>query len=363
MRGPDRRSRVLAAFGVAALAAAVSACGDPLLILGDWPGYMRVVLGVPGSPGFRVDSIATNTQLSEARGVVAARDGSVYVGDAHGRIFKVEADGRAQLILNPANWTTARPDQVQGMALDSAGILYVADPGSNRIWRLPGRGEPIAGNGQDHSDPDGPALSTAILAPHGVVLDGSGRVYFSERSGYRVRRIEPDGSLRTIAGTGVAGYSGDGGPATAAQLNGPAGLALSGSTLYIADAGNARVRAVDLGSGVIRTVAGSGAAGFGGDGGPASAVLLNDPEALAVTGDGRSLYVVDRLNQRVRRVDLAAGTISTFAGTGSTEFSGSGRSAAETALNMPSDVAFSPYQLLFVLDAGHAVLWRTPLGL
>ena len=361
MRRAQRRSPGwLIAGAVGALAAG---CGDPLVILGDWPGYMRVVLGVPGSSGFRLDSIATNNLLAAPRGLAAAADGSLYVSDASGRIFRVSSDGRASLVLNAASCGGECPGQPQGLAIDSTGALLVADAGQ-RIWRVAGSiARPIAGNGQDASGPDGPALTTAILAPTGVAVDASGHIYFSEKAGYRVRRIESDGSLRTVAGTGASGFSGDGGPATLATLNGPAGLAVVGTTLYIADSGNQRVRAVDLALGTIRTVSGNGAPGFSGDGGPATAAQLSFPAGLAATPDTRLLFIVDQLNNRVRQVDLAAGTIRTFAGNGSTAFNGSGRGAAETALNLPTDVAASRYQQLFVLDAGHYVVWRTPLGL
>jgi sugar lactone lactonase YvrE len=341
-------------------------CGDPVVVLGDWPGYMRVVLGVAGSAGMTTDTAAVRTRLFVPYGVAAAADGSIYVGDQAGRIIRVTPAGRALDVYSAAAGCAPCLQQPEGMAVDSTS-LYVADPGAGKVWRVSlqrfGEVTALAGNGGESSGPDGPALSTSIAGPAHVVLDATGRIYFSERRGNRVRRLDADGTLHSVAGTGAAGFSGDGGAATSATLNGPSGLALQGSTLFIADAGSQRVRAVDLSSGIIRTVAGTGVSGFTGDDGPATAATLATPQALAATPDGRTLYIADQLNRRIRSLDLTTGVIRTFAGTGGSGFGGAGRAAAETALPLPIDIAVSPYRLLFVVDAVNLVVWRTPLGL
>ncbi len=346
-------------------------CGDPVVVLGDWPGYMRVVLGVGGVAGTTTDTAAVRTRLFVPYGVAAAADGAIYVGDQgagaqFGRIIRVTPAGRALDVYSAAAGCGPCLQQPEGMAVDSTS-LYVADPGAGRIWRVSlqrfGEVTPLAGNGGGSSGADGPALSTSIAGPAHVVLDATGRIYFSERGGNRVRRLDADGTLHTVAGTGAAGFSGDGGAAVSAALNGPSGLALQGGTLFIADAGSQRVRAVDLASGIIRTVAGTGVSGFTGDDGLATAATLATPQALAVTPDGRTLYIADQLNRRIRSLDLGTGVIRTFAGSGAAGFGGAGRAAAETALPLPIDIAVSPYRLLFVVDAVNLVVWRTPLGL
>lgn len=351
-------------FAAALLAAG---CGDPVVVLGDWPGYMRVVVGVPNTFGTGFDTIATRIRMSSPHGLAAAKDGSIFVSDESGLIVRVAPDGSAWRVIPPqGGCATNCVQKPTGMTVDSSGALIVADPVAERLWSVDpvgGSARPIAGSGAEGSGPDGPALATAISVPSAATVDGAGRIYFSEKGGNRVRRLDVDGSLHTVAGSGATGSGGDGGPATSALLNGPVGIAIAGGVLYLADSGNHRVRAVDLASGMIRTVAGTGSPGFGGDGGPAISALLNNPQGLSVTQDGRSLFIVDNLNQRVRLVELSSGTIRTFAGTGETTYSGAGRSAAETALSNPLDVIVSPYGQLYLVDAGHYVVWRTPLGI
>jgi DNA-binding beta-propeller fold protein YncE len=192
-----------------------------------------------------------------------------------------------------------------------------------------------------------------------VVVLPDGRVLIAERNANRIRVIGPDGRLQTFAGTGTAGRSGDNGPAIAAQLFAPTGLALGATTLYITDAGNNLVRAIDLNTGTIRTVAGSGVAGFAGDNGPALDAMLNQPWAADISPDGQNLFITEIANNRVRVVNLTAGTISTFAGTGATTYNGNGRSAGETALQAPFGVAVGPAGFLFIADTGHHLVWRT----
>ncbi|MFI1184607.1 hypothetical protein ACH4UT_34515 [Streptomyces sp. NPDC020799] len=147
----------------------------------------------------------------------------------------------------------------------------------------------------------------------------------------------PPGGITTCVGTGTAGFGGDGGPAIAAQLNAPDGMAVDAGSLYVADCFNNRVRKVDLGTGIITTFAGTGTAGFGGDGGPAIAASLSAPEGLVIWAG--SLYITDQGNNRVRRVDLATGIITTFAGTGTVGFGGDGGPAIAAQLNTPRGMA------------------------
>ncbi len=188
----------------------------------------------------------------------------------------------------------------------------------------PGDINTFAGTGCCGSSGDGgPATSAQLngVAVNGVAVDASGNVYIADLNS-RVRKVDSSGTITTVAGMGTNGFSGDGGPATSAELNGPEGPAVDASgNLYFADSGNSRVRKVDA-SGTITTVAGTGTAGFSGDGGPATSAELNYPFAVAVDGAG-NLYIADRGDNRVRKVD-ASGTITTVAGTGTAGFSGDG---------------------------------------
>ncbi|MER7225902.1 hypothetical protein ABT370_22285, partial [Streptomyces rubradiris] len=181
----------------------------------------------------------------------------------------------------------------------------------------------VAGTGVAGFKGDGEAAVSAQLhRPYGVAVDGTGTLYFSDYNNHRIRKITTDGKIGTVAGNGTAGFSGDGGPATAAQLNCPRGVAVdSTGTLYIADGTNHRVRKVTP-DGKISTVAGNGTAGFGGDGGPATAARLNLPLAVAVDSAG-VLYITEYHNHRVRKV-TPDGKISTVAGNGTAGFGGDG---------------------------------------
>jgi sugar lactone lactonase YvrE len=188
-----------------------------------------------------------------------------------------------------------------------------------------------------------------------VALDAAGNLYIADRDNNRVRRISAaTGIITTVAGTGALGYGGDGGPATSAILNRPIAVALDGAgNLYIADWFNNRVRKVDT-TGVITTVAGTGTAGFAGDGGAATSALLRDPTGVAVDAAG-NLYIADRVNARVRRVDTA-GNITTFAGERHTGLRGRWTLATNASMVRPISVAVDAAGQLFITDTdGHNV--------
>lgn len=350
-----------------ALAGATAACGDPLVILGDWPGMMRVVVGIPTAPGSTVDSLATRSRITTPRGLAVDAAGVLYVADQRPRVLAVKSSGRMEVLLDHSMCRQPpclrRPDAA---VLDGAGGLLLADPIGAQVLRLDlvsGAVTVVAGTGVSGEAPDGvPAVEANLGMPTGLAIAADGRVFFTERISNKVRVVEPDGRLVTLAGTGESGFDGDGGPAAAARLRTPTGLALHGSMLYIADTGNQRIRAVDLETGVIETVAGSGTAGFTGDGGLVLNARLNSPEAIALTADGQNLFIADTNNHRVRVVNLRTGIIHTFAGTGDPLFAGDGRMAAETALRRPGGLFVSPQNLLFISDANH-IVWRTPVRL
>ena len=176
----------------------------------------------------------------------------------------------------------------------------------------------------------GPADRAVLNGPFDVGFDARGNLCFSDTFNHRIRRVDVrTGIITTCAGSGEAGYSGDGGPAIRAQLNEPYGIAVDRmANVYIADRHNHCVRRVDSASGAITTVAGNGAAGYSGDGGPASRAGMVEPNGLALDPAQHRLFVADVADHRVRVVDLATGTISTFAGTGEGQHSGDGGPAA-----------------------------------
>jgi sugar lactone lactonase YvrE len=218
-------------------------------------------------------------------------------------------------------------------------------------------------NQRGFSGDGGSAVSAAFDQPRSTTVGPDGTVYISDTFNHRVRRVDAGGSVTTIVGTGEAAFTGDGGPAGAATLHWPHGLAVdrTGSSLYIADSANHRIRRVDLASGTITTVAGSATPGFGGDGGPATAALIQDPKAVYAAPSG-DLYIADSGNERVRRVD-PTGTITTVAGTGVTGYGGDGGPATAAQFDGPRSVAGDGAGNLYVADDNnHRIRRIDPTG-
>ena len=247
----------------------------------------------------------------------------------------------------------------EGVALDFGGNLYIADSSNCRVREVNGgmittfAGIPTCGYGGD----GGPATSAALSGPHGLALSAGGSLYIADLYNCRVREVS-GGTIVTVAGSGSCGYSGDGGPATSAELDHPDGVAVdAGGDLYIADTDNCRVRKVS--GGTISTVAGTGSCAYSGDGGAATAAELNDPQGLAVDGSG-DLYIADRSNCRVRRV--SAGTITTIAGTASCGYSGDGGPAASAALRAPYGLAVDAGGDLYIADRSNCAVRKVSGG-
>ena len=197
----------------------------------------------------------------------------------------------------------------------------------------------VAGNGQTGESGDGgPALDAELFEPRNMTIDAAGNYYFCEPYEHRVRKVSRDGTITTVAGTGSQYFGGgDGGPATSATLNVPSGVALDAAgNLYIADTYHNRIRKVDL-NGIITTVAGNGAQSYSGDGGPATSARLNLPADVAVDAAG-NLYIADQFNNRIRKVDTN-GIITTIAGTGHESFAGDGGPATSAYLDNPRGIA------------------------
>ena len=356
-------------LGLAASVAtfAWAGCGEPISILGDTPGLMRIVAGAPDEPGRAVGNSATETLLRFPSGLDMDLDGVLYLADrGNRRILAVTSSGAVRVVVDILNCSVACLLEPVALAVDGTGGLIVADDLGHRVWlfdKETGARELLAGTGEPETTPDGEvAAESPIRSPRGVAVDEKGRVYFAEGRSHRIRTILPDGTLATVAGTGEAGYGGDGGPATEAMIDFPAGIDIGGGVLYIADAGNHRVRAVDLTTGIITTIAGTGTAGFSGDGGDPLSAALSDPRDVAVASDGRSLYIADRSNDRIRLVTLASPLINTFAGSGDTEFAGNLIDAGVAGLWSPIGVATSPFGLVMISDTEHHIVWRTPTG-
>lgn len=243
----------------------------------------------------------------------------------------------------------------KGLAIAANGTLYIADTGNYRVRTVNSLGviSTFAGNGVNAFSGDGGAAASASVSDvMAVAVNSAGSVYIADASNRVIREVSSTGTITTIAGiSGVQGFSGDGGLATAATLGRAVALALDASgNLYIVDSVNQRVRRIAA-NGIITTIAGNGNSAYAGDGGLATLASFSFPLGVAVDGSG-NVYVADAGNNRVRKIS-AAGVISTVAGNGQAAFSGDGGTAASASLNLPSDVAVDSAGNLYIADAGN----------
>jgi sugar lactone lactonase YvrE len=246
-------------------------------------------------------------------------------------------------------------NQPSGVARDNAGNTYVADTGNHRVRKVAANGtiSTYAGTGLAgfSTDAGTPAAGAPLNGPHGLAVDAAGNLYIADGNNYRVRKVDTSGNISTVAGNGVCcGRTGDGGAATSAQIGVPYALAVDASgSLYIGDINNNVVRKVTA-SGTISTVAGNGIYGYSGDGGLATSAAFREPYALAPDGSG-NLYIADRYNSRIRMVD-PGGTVTTVAGNGNCCFTGDGGPAANAALDSPAGLALDAAGNLYIADLG-----------
>src|SRR5208337_2814934 len=374
-----------AGFGGDGAAATAAELNQPVGVAVDSAGNLYVA--DQGNQRIRkVDTsgnISTVASISNA-GVAVDSAGNLYIADqnnqrirkldANGNISTVAGSGTAGFAGDGAAASAAELNQPAGVAVDSAGNLYVADQGNQRIRKV---------------DTSGNISTVASISNAGVAVDSAGNLYIADQNNQRIRKLDANGNISTVAGSGTAGFAGDGAAASAAELNQPAGVAVdSAGNLYVADQGNQRIRKVDTG-GNISTVAGNGTAGFGGDGAAATAAELNQPVGVAVDSAG-NLYVADQGNQRIRKVDTSGnistvasisnagvavdsagnlyvadqgnqrirkvdtgGNISTVAGNGTAGFGGDGAAATAAELNQPVGVAVDSAGNLYVADQGN----------
>lgn len=241
----------------------------------------------------------------------------------------------------------------KAMAIDSAGNIYIADPGNARIRRVTPAGviTTFAGNGVNTFAGDGgPATSASISDASGIALDAAGNLYIADSSNRRIRKVS-GGIISTVAGTGTQGYTGDGGPAMSATLGRPVALTFDvAGNMYYVDSVNQCVRRITA-AGVISTVVGNGVQAFSGDGGQATSASLAFPLGIALDSSG-NMYIADANNNRIRKVN-SSGIITTVAGNGNGEFAGDGGVATNASLNIPSDVAIDSAGNLYIGDAGN----------
>jgi|HubBroStandDraft_5_1064220.scaffolds.fasta_scaffold24489_2 uncharacterized protein (TIGR03437 family) len=333
--------------------------------VGQTPSYTISTFAGTGTGGFSGDGgPATAAEIYNPLGVAADPAGNIYFSDnVNDRIRKISTSGIITTVVGTgANGyngdnipgTTASIANPFYLAIDAAGNLYFADTGNSRIRKLATNGiitTVAGGGGAGYTGDGGPATSAQLDRADGVAVDASGNIYIADSLNYVIRKVTAaTGVISTIAGTGGAkGYTGDGGPATSAKLNLPVDLVVDPSgNIYFSDQDNDVIRKIAT-NGVITTFAGSGRAGFAGDGGPATSASMNGPSGVALDPAG-NLYIGEVGSSRIRVV-LTNGTITTVAGDLTVGgFSGDGGPATSAELYQPRGVAVGPYGDIYIAD-------------
>jgi sugar lactone lactonase YvrE len=314
-----------------------------------------------GTSGFSGDGgYATNSSLAGPQNVAVDGVGDLFISDTgNNRIREIGTNGIittvAGSILNDGDYATnATINSANGIAFDSAGNLYIADSYNNRIRKIDTNGiiTTVAGNGIPAFAGDGNSATNASLYhPNDIALDTWGNLLIADSYNQRVRKVDTNGIISTVAGTGLRGFSGDGGAATNARLSTFYGVAVDGiGNLFIADSLNNRIRHIDT-NGIITTVAGSSSSGFSGDGGVATNAAINEPWDVTMDSAG-NLFIADFFNRRIRKVDTN-GIISTVAGNGTFTYSGDGGVATNASLSIPRALTVDSVGEFFIADSNY----------
>lgn len=349
-------------------------CGDTLLIQGDSPGVISTVAGGAVEVA-QTGASALEVTIVLPGQVIAGDDGDFYILETgFNRLLYVDSGGKLTRIAGntTSGFSGDGGDALDallasplGFDIDSDGNIYIADTGNHRVRMIDTSGKirTIAGTDVPGFYGDGLAAEEAgLFKPTDVVAGPKGMIYISDFGNNRIRMIDTDGIIQTICGTGDYSFNGNAIPAVEANLSQPSGLDIdSQGNLYIAVTGYHRVRMIDT-SGEIFTLAGSGSPGFGGDGEQAISAQLNEPVDVFVMDDGRGFYIADRRNQRVRFVD-DNGMIFTVAGNGESGYNGDGLFATEASLYEPSGISVDIFDNLYIADKDNYRIRRVPFPL
>ncbi len=336
-----------------------------LLLLGAVNGKAQIITTIAGTPtsmGYTGDGgPATAATCGRPCGLHLDKKGNLYIGFPNNlRLRMVDSTGIIDYIAGtgamgavgdggPATAATVDPFDV---FTDKNGNIYIAD--GNRLRKIDTAHiiHTVAGNGSTGYSGDGGPATAASTSPSSAAIDTLGNLYLADGACVCIRKVDISGIITTIAGNGTSGYSGDGGPATAALLSGPAGIKTDKQgNIFIADVNSAVIRKINS-SGIISTIAGIGTSGFSGDGGPATAAKFNGPQGLAVDDIG-NIFIADFSNNRVRKVDRA-GIITKIAGSGgAVSFSGDGGPATAARMHNPLGVTLDGWGNMYISDYGN----------
>jgi hypothetical protein len=301
----------------------------------------------------------TSAKMFRSFGVANDKFGNTFVSDSN-RIRKIDGSGIITTVAGNGLLgysgdggiaTLAQINLPRGLAVDLSGNLYIADNGNHCIRKVNTSGiiTTIAGDGNPGFSGDGGlATSAQLYSPNDIDVDALGNVYIVDFMNHKLRKINTLGIINTIAGTGVGGFSGDGGNALSAQLNGPCAIALDTSkNIYISDYINNRIRKIDK-FGIISTIAGTGVGGFSGDGGNAMFAKIASVSGIAVDLLG-NIYTTEIYNQRIRKISTS-GIINTISGNGTYGYSGDGGPAISAQFSNPFSISVDPAYNIFISD-------------
>ena len=312
-------------------------------------------------------ALPSNTKRIISTGVVGTSTRQIQVQLSGGTISTYAGTGTAGYTGDLGAATAARIAHPEGITVAANGDVYYADPDNNVIRKVTaatGIITTVAGSGGNGSSGDG---GLAILAKfknaEGVFVVANGDLYLADTGNHEIRKVTAlTGIVTLVVGSTSPGYSGDGGAATAARLRLPAAIVVAANgDMYIADTGNDTVRKVTAATGIATTYAGTGTTGYTGDGGAATSARLSGPQGLVLAANG-DLYIADTGNNVIRRVTAATGVITTFAGTGTAGFLGDGGVATSARLNAPESVSISASGELYIADAGNNRIRRVSTG-
>jgi sugar lactone lactonase YvrE len=309
---------------------------------------------------------ATAAELNWANDMTMDASGSYYIADESnervrevngltGVITTVAGNGAKGYNGDSIQATDARLNLLSGVVVDNSGNLYIADRFNNRVRKVvlsTGIITTYAGNGTaSYSGDGGPATAAELNGPITAGIDTAGNLFIADYNNHRIRKIDAlTGIITTVAGNGIGSYSGDGGAATAAELNGPYYVRVDAvGNMIISDDNNNRIRRVDAITGIITTIAGNGVSGWTGDGGQATAAELNDPNGTCFDNSG-NLIIADWGNNRIRKLDMSTGIITPIAGNGVGNFSGDGGAATAAELKGPSAMSVDATGNIYIAD-------------
>jgi len=310
---------------------------------------------------------ATSASLNQPAGVAVDTAGNIYIADRSNHVIrKVNTSGVISTVAGNSTGgysgdggtaINASLFYPSGVAVDIVGNIYIADWGNQRIRKVDVRGviSTVVGNGtKGYRGDGGTAINASLFYPSGVAVDTAGNIYIADDVNNVIRKVNNSGVIRTVAGNGTGSYNGDGDTATNANLYFPDGVAVDAvGNIYIADYGNHRIRKVNT-SGIITTLAGNGNYGFIGDGGAATSANLDRPTGVAVDAEGSIYIAVDTFN-RIRKVNTS-GIISTVTGNGTRGYSGDGGAATSASLKGPNGVAVDATGNIYIADTYNNVI-------